>query len=95
MAITKTTSNPHPFVNYRTLYHWTPEELFAETSKMKTFKDINTYKQGESQDKFHVFGKELDVYLKVLSCQEGVPVCADDRADPYEPFFFMYTTVFK
>ena len=62
---------------------------------MKTIKDIDTYKQGESQDKFHVFGKELDAYLKVLPFREGIPVCADDRGDPGEPFFFMYTTVLK
>ena len=34
---------------------------------MKAFKDIDTYKQGKSHDKFHVFGKELDVYLKVFA----------------------------
>jgi len=62
---------------------------------MKPFQNIDKYKQGESQDKFHIFGKELDAYLKVLPCREGIPVCADDRADPGEPFFFMYTTVFK
>ena len=39
--------------------------------------------------------KKIDVYLKVLPCWEGVPVCADDRADPEEPFFFLYTIVFK
>ena len=62
---------------------------------MKTFKDIETYKQGESNDNFHVFGKELDVYLKVLPCMGCVLVCSGDRADPEEPFFFMYITVFK
>ena len=62
---------------------------------MNSHKDINTYKQGESNDKFHVFGKELDVYLKVLPCREGVPICADDRVNLDKPFFFMYTTVFK
>jgi len=95
MARTKTTSNPPPFVDYKTLYHWAPEDLLAETSQMKTFKDIETYKQGVSHDKFHVFEKELDVYLKILPCREGVPVCAGDRADLEEPFFFMYTIVFK
>jgi len=62
---------------------------------VNTHEDIDTYKQSESQDKFHVFGKELDVYLKVLPWKKGVPVCTDDRADPNEPFFFMYTIVFK
>jgi len=95
MARTKTTSNPPSSVDYKTLYHWAPDDLLAETSQIKTFKNIETYKQGESHDKFHFFEKELDVYLKVLPCREGVPVCADDRADPEEPFFFMYTTIFK
>ena len=62
---------------------------------MKTFKDIETYKQGKSNDNFHVFRKELDVYLKVLPCRGGIPVCAGDRTDPKKPFFFLYTTVFK
>ena len=62
---------------------------------MKTFKDIETYKQGKSNDNFHVFGKELDVYLKVLPCRGGIPVCVGDRADLEEPSFFMYTAVFK
>jgi len=95
MARTKTTSNHPPSVNYKTLYDWAPDELLAETSQMKSFKDIEKYKESESQDKFHVFEKELDAYLKVMPCKEGVPVCADDRADLDEPFFFMYTTVFK
>ena len=68
MAITKTTPNPPPSFNYKTLYHWAPEDLLAETSQMESFKDIDTYKQGDSHDKFHAFGKELDVYLKVLPC---------------------------
>jgi len=62
---------------------------------MNTHEDIDTYKQRESQDKFHVFGKERDVFLKVLPCKKGVPMCVDDQVDPNEPFFFMYTTVFK
>jgi len=95
MARTKTNLNPPPPVNYQALYRWAPEALLAETSQLNTHEDINTYKQSESQDKFHVFGKELDVYLKVLPCKKGVPMCVDDRADPNEPFFFMYTMVFK
>jgi len=89
MAITKTTLNPPPHVNYKALYHWATEALLVETSQLNTHEDIHKYKQSESQDKFHVFEKELDAFLKVL------PVCAGDRADPNEPFFFLYTTVFK
>jgi len=66
MARTKTTSKPPPSVNYQVLYRWALEALLAETSQFNSHKDIDTYKQGESQDKFDVFGKELNVYLKVL-----------------------------
>jgi len=66
MARTKTTPNPPPFVDYQALYLWAPEALLAETSQMNSHKDIDTYKRSESQEKFHVFGKEIDVYLKVL-----------------------------
>jgi len=95
MARTKTTPNPPPPVNCKALYHWDPEALLAETSQLNTHEDIDTYKQSKSLDKFHVFGRELNVFLKVLPCKKEVPMCANDRADPNEPFFFMYTTVFK
>ena len=95
MARTKTKPNPPPPINYKALYHWALEALLAETSQLNSHEDIDKYKQSKSQDKFHVFGKELDAYLKVLPCKRGVLVCADDRVDPIEPFFFMYTTVFK
>jgi len=38
---------------------------------------------------------EHDRFVKVLPCREGEPVCIDDSADPEDPFFFMYSTVFK
>jgi len=70
MAKTKTTSNPPSSVDYKALYRWAFEALLAKTSH----KEIDTYKQGESHDKFQVFGMELNVYLKVLPCRKGVPV---------------------
>ena len=33
--------------------------------------------------------------MKDLPCKEGEPVFVDDRANPEEPFFFMYATAFK
>ena len=72
MARTKTTPNPPPSVNYQALYRWASEALLAETSQLNSHKDIDTYKQGESHNKFHVFRKKLDVYLKVLPCRKGV-----------------------
>jgi len=67
----------------------------AETSQINTFKDIDAYKEGEADEKFQVFGRELDIYVKVLPCKEGEPVCVDDCASPEEPFLFMYAIVFK
>ena len=95
MAQTKTTPTPPLSIEYQSLYRWAPDSLLAETSKITSFEDIRTYKEGEADEKFRVFGRELDIYVKVLPCKEGEPVCVDDRASPNEPFFFMYATVFK
>jgi len=35
------------------------------------------------------------VYVKVRPCSKGEPMCVDDRVDPEEPFFFMYSTIFR
>jgi len=77
------------------LYRWALDSLLAETSNITSFEDIRAYKKGEAYEKFCVFRREHDVYVKVLPCKEGEPVCVDDRADPEEPFFFMYATIFK
>jgi len=95
MARTKTTANPPPPINYKSLYRWAPDSLLAETSKITSFKDIETYKEGEFSEKFFIFGKEHDRFVKVLPCKEGEPVCIDESANPEDPFFFMYSTVFK
>jgi len=95
MARTKTTPNPPPPINYKALYHWALDSLLAENSQINTFKDINEYKKSEYDEKFHVFGREHDLYVKVLPCKEGEPVCVDDRASPEEPLFFMYAITFK
>jgi len=42
-----------------------------------------------------VFGRECDAYMSVQPCAEGEPVCADERANNGEPFFFLYATIFK
>jgi len=96
MARTKTTPNPPYFVHYKALYHWAPNDLLTETSKFTSNQDVITYKEGEADEKCHVFGREHDAYVSVLPCEKGEPVCADDRANPTEgPFFFMYSTIFK
>jgi len=95
MARTKTTPNPHPSINYQTLYRWAPNSLIAETSKITSFKEIEAYKQNESNEKLCIFEKEYDRFVKVLPYREGVPLCVDDRTNPEEPFFFAYSTIFK
>jgi len=95
MAQTKPTPNPPPSINYQSLYRWALDSLFAETSQIKTFKDVDVYKEGESDEKFRIFGREHDRFVKVRPCRDGEHVCLDDRADPKEPFFFMYSTIFK
>jgi len=96
MARTKTTPNPPPSIDYQTtLYCWAPDILIAKTSKITSFKEIEAYKESKSKEKFCIFEKEHDRFVKVLPCREGVPVCADDRADPKEHFFFAYSTIFK
>ena len=91
----KTTPNPPPFINNQTLYRWAPDSPITETSKITSFKEIKAYKESESNEKLCIFGKEHDRFVKVFPCREGVPVCVDDRADPEEPFFFAYSTIFK
>jgi len=87
--------NPTPSVDYKTLYHWAPDELLAETSKITSTKDVKAYKENESDEKFQIFGREHDAYVSVQPCRAGEPVCVDDCASPEEPFFFMYSTIFK
>ena len=67
----------------------------AETYQITSFKDMEAYKAGESEEKYCIFGREHDMYVKVWPCREGEPVCVDDHADPEDPFFFMYATTFK
>jgi len=74
MARTKTTPNPPPSIDYKALYCWAPDGLLAETFQINTFKDIDEYKISELDEKVHVFGREHDLYVKVLPCKEGEPV---------------------
>jgi len=96
MARTKTTPNPPPFVDYKTLYRWAPNDLLAETSKYTSNQDVITYKEGEADEKCRVFGREHDAYVSVWPCEKGEPVCANGRTNPVGcHFFFMYSTIFK
>jgi len=96
MARARTTPNTPPFVNYKTLYKWAPDELLAETSKITSNIDVMTYQESEADEKHRVFGREHDVYVSVRPCGKGKPVCTDDRTNPAEgPYFFMYSTIFK
>jgi len=42
-----------------------------------------------------VFGRESDAYVSVRPCAKGEPIYMDDHANEGEPFFFLYSTVFK
>jgi len=95
MARTKVTPNPPPRVDYKALYRWAPDDLLAKTSQVTSFKSIDPYKESEFDEKFRIFGRDNNLYVKVLPCREGEPVCVDDRADLEKPFFFMYSTIFK
>ena len=39
-----------------------------------------------------VFGRECDAYVSVQPCTMGEPVCADERTNNGEPFFFYLGT---
>ena len=95
MAQTKTTSNPLPNIDYKALYSWASVDLFAETSKLTSLEDMRNHIEDEAEVVGHAFERECDVYVNVRPCAKGEPVCADDRANNGEPFFFLYATVFK
>ena len=42
-----------------------------------------------------MFWQECDAYVSVQPCPLGEPICANDRTNNGEPFFFLYATVFK
>ncbi|KAK7332477.1 hypothetical protein VNO80_29229 [Phaseolus coccineus] len=97
MARTKITSNPPPTVaiDYRALYPWASEDLLAETSKLTSCEDLRKHRDDENEIKGRVFGRETDAYVSVRPSTVNEPVCADDRCNDGEPFFFFYATIFK
>jgi len=95
MAQTKTTSNPPPNANYKTMYPWASNELLTETSTLTLIADWRVHLDSEPEFKGRAFGRESDAYISVHPCAEGEPVCVDNRANEGEPFFFFYQTVFK
>ena len=95
MARTKTTSNPPPNIDYRALYPWASAELLAETSTLNSSEDVRKHWEGEPDCKGCVFGRESDAYVLVQPCAKGETMCADDRANEGEAFFFLYQTIFK
>ena len=95
MARTKTTFNPPSNVDYKALYPWDSDDLFAETSTLTSSEDVKKHRDEESDPKGRVFGRESDVYVSVWPCTKGESVCADDRTSAGEPFFFLYSTIFK
>jgi len=53
------------------------------------------HRKDEAAHMLRVFGRECDAYVSVLPCVAGEPVCAEERANNGEPFFFLYATIFK
>jgi len=95
MARTKTTFNPPPNVDYKALYPWASDDLFSETSSLTSSEDVRKHRDKEPDPKGRVFGRESNAYVSVRPCAKGELVCTDDRAGDGEPFFFLYSTVFK
>ena len=56
---------------------------------------MRKHRDREPECKGRVFGRESDAYVSVCPCAKGEPVCADDRTNEGEPFFFLYSTVSK
>ena len=78
MARTKTTANPPPPINYKSLYRWAPDSLLAETSKITSIEDIAAYKESETSHKTRIFRKEHDRFVKVLPCRKSKLVSIDE-----------------
>jgi len=95
MARTKITSNPPPNIDYKALYPWASVELLAKTSTLISSEVVRKHRDEEPDSKGRVFGRESDAYVSVLPCTKGEPMCPDDRTNDGEPFFFLYSTVFK
>ena len=103
MARTKTTSNPPPnaplnappSIDYKALYPWASDELLAETSSLTSSGDVIKHREDEAACMSRVFGRECNAYVSVQPCAKGELVCADDRTNYGEIFFFLYGTVFK
>jgi len=90
------TPNPTPSAsNYKSLYHWAPNNLLEETSSFTTPASIVTYRKSETCHKSRIFGKEHDKSVRIMPCRVGEPVCCDESSDPEGPFCFIYPTVFK
>ena len=81
-------------MDYQAKYPWAPENLLKETSMYTTPDQIIALKKEKCQLKYR-FGRESDINFRIIPCREEKPVCCDESSDPYGPFFYFYTTVFK
>jgi len=96
MARTKTTANPPPpRVNYKALYPWAPDELLDECSSLTSLKDWRDHVGELGAYQGSSFAKRHDIYIDVGPCTPGEPVCANERSNNGEAFFFLSQTVFK
>jgi len=86
---------PPPNIDYKALYSWAFPELLVEISTLTSSEDVRKHQDEELDSKGRVFGRESNAFILVRPCGKDEPVCADDRANEGEPFFFLYATIFK
>ena len=79
---------------YKSLYHWAPVDLLEETSIFTSLESIATYRKRQTCHPSRVFGKDHDKFVRIMTCREGEPVCADEASDPEGPLCFIYSTIF-
>ena len=79
--------------SYKQLYPWASPTLLGETSSINTDRDILRLKKG---DQTHLsFSKEHDDKVSVHPCPPGEPICTNNQGSNGDPFYFIFTTMFK
>ena len=80
---------------YKSLYCWAPADLLKETSTFTSLASIATYRKKQTCHPSLVFGKDHDMFVRIVACREGEPVCVDEASDLEGPFCFVYSTIFQ
>jgi len=56
---------------------------------------VRKHRKDEAEVKGRAFGRECDAYVSVRPYADGEPVCAANRTNDGESFFFLYAIIFK